>query len=110
MYGGALDEQFAWANVAVGSLGRHRSGISSIKTLKNREYAARGFAFFYSECDSDFDDKPYIFKVPADETPVDVAAVSAFLGSLDLSPAAIRESISGLSWRNQMAKVMEKCG
>mgnify|MGYP000644641746 CR=1 FL=1 len=40
---------FEQADFAIGSLGRHRSGITHIKTLKNREYAARGLAFTYSE-------------------------------------------------------------
>ena len=36
-----------------------RQGIYNIKTLKNREYAARGFGFVYSETDDDFDRMPY---------------------------------------------------
>lgn len=106
MYGEALDGEFGWANIAAGSLGRHRSGITTIKTLKNREYAARGLAFFYSETDSDFDGKPYVYKVPADESPVDIASLAEFLSSRTMAPAEIRESISGLSWEAQMGKVL----
>ena len=47
--GEELNELFNRADFAIGSLGRHRSGIYNIKTLKNREYAARGLAFMYSE-------------------------------------------------------------
>ena len=107
MYGEALDREFDWANIAAGSLGRHRSGISSIKTLKNREYAARGLAFFYSEDDSDFDARPYVYKVPSDESPVDVGAVFGFLENLSVSALDIRNSISDLSWKNQMHKTLE---
>lgn len=39
-----LDELFNEADFAIGSLARHRSGIDKIKTLKNREYAARGIS------------------------------------------------------------------
>lgn len=106
LYGEALDREFEWADLAVGSLGRHRSGITSIKTLKNREYAARGLAFFYSEEDEDFDNAPYVFKVPADESPIDVKALSGFLSALDMSPEQIRESIRHLSWTAQMGKVI----
>ena len=106
LYGDALDREFEWANLAVGSLGRHRSGISSIKTLKNREYAARGLAFFYSEEDEDFDNAPYVFKVPADESPIDVKALSEFLSALDMSPEQIRGSVQHLSWTEQMGKVI----
>lgn len=106
LYGEALDREFEWADLAVGSLGRHRSGITSIKTLKNREYAARGLAFFYSEEDEDFDNAPYVFKVPADESPIDVKALSGFLSALDMSPEQIRESVLHLSWTAQMGKVI----
>ncbi|MEG2480028.1 MAG: hypothetical protein RSA50_07120, partial [Mucinivorans sp.] len=43
------DDLFEQADIAIGSLARHRSGITTIKTLKNREYAARGIPFIYSE-------------------------------------------------------------
>ena len=108
MYGDALDKQFEWANIAVGSLARHRSGITSIKTLKNREYAARGLSFFYSEQDDDFDNAPYVFKVPADESPIDVGKVAEFLSGMDIPGSSIRESITSLSWKAQMAKVIEQ--
>ena len=107
MFGEALDAEFAWCNLAVGSLGRHRSGINSIKTLKNREYAARGRAFFYSEQDSDFDDAPYVFRCPADESPVDIPALQEFAASVALSPSEIRQSALPLSWAEQMKKVLK---
>ena len=69
LHGEELYIQFERADFAIGSLGRHRSGITYIKTLKNREYAARGFAFTYSETDEDFDSMPYVWKVPADDIP-----------------------------------------
>lgn len=110
LFGESLDKEFAWANIAVGSLGRHRSGISDIKTLKNREYAARGFAFFYSENDTDFDNAQYVLKVPADESPVDIKAVKSFLDGQKMTPEQIRESIKSLSWKSQMQKVLTESG
>ena len=59
MFGRELDEVFNQCQFAIGSLARHRSGITVIKTLKNREYATRGIPFIYSEQDSDFDHQPY---------------------------------------------------
>ena len=81
-----LDELFNEADFAIGSLARHRSGIDKIKTLKNREYAARGIPFAYSETDGDFDKMPYILKVPADESPIDIHRLIRFYMELDLSP------------------------
>ena len=107
LFGHALDEVFSQCCFAVGSLARHRSGITVIKTLKNREYASRGIPFMYSECDSDFDNRPYVMRVPADESPIDVGSVVSFIGSHTFSPAEIRSSVAHLSWRNQMQKVVE---
>ena len=109
-YGDGLDDIFDMASVGIASLGRHRSGITNIKTLKNREYAARGIPFVYSEIDDDFEDKPYIMKVSADETPINIDEVILFYNKTKaLSPAEIRGSISDLSWRNQMEKVVLAC-
>ena len=92
--------------MASGSLARHRSGITHIKTLKNREYAARGLSFIYSETDSDFENKPYILKVPADETAIDINSLIHFYEKQSLSPLEIRESIRSLSWETQMNKII----
>lgn len=106
-YGPELNTLFEQCDLAIGSLGRHRTGIDKIKTLKNREYAARGIPFIYSETDSDFDQKPYILKIPADETAVDINRLIDFYQHIDLSPAEIRESVKELSWQKQMEKVIK---
>lgn len=108
LFGDALDKVFAKSSFAVGSLARHRSGVSEIKTLKNREYASRGLPFIYSENDADFDDRPYVFKVPADESPVDVAAVLNFMQGVSMSSLEIRASIAHLSWKRQMQIVIDE--
>ncbi|WP_071146344.1 glycosyltransferase family protein [Bacteroides ihuae] len=105
-HGRELDELFEQADFAIGSLGRHRSGITHIKTLKNREYAARGIPFIYSETDRDFDDQPYVIKVPADESAVDISQLIDFYRSNMWHPNEIRSSISHLSWKEQMNKVI----
>lgn len=106
-HGDELDKIFDTCNFGIGSLGRHRVGIYKIKTLKNREYAARGIPFIYSETDEDFDDKEYVMKVPADETAIDISSIISFYRKLTLSPTEIRASINNLSWNNQMKKVVE---
>ena len=107
LFGDELNEVFVRCSFAVGSLARHRSGISDIKTLKNREYASRGLPFVYSENDSDFDHQPYVLKVPADESPVDVARIVAFERQLTMTPQQIRQTVEHLSWREQMRKIFE---
>lgn len=107
-HGEELDKLFETTDMGVGSLGRHRSGITYIKTLKNREYAARGISFIYSETDSDFDEMPYILKEPADESPIDINRVIDFYRNQQLTPSEIRESIRHLSWKAQMQKVLDE--
>lgn len=106
-HGQELDNIFNSADLAIGSLARHRSGITALKSLKNREYAARGFAFIYSENDDDFDNMPYIQKVPADETPINIFQLIDFYRSQRLSPEEIRNSITKLSWNEQMKKIVK---
>lgn len=101
-HGQELDTIFNRCDFGIGSLGRHRVGIQKIKTLKNREYAARGIPFIYSETDSDFDDRPYVLKAPADETPVDISSIINFYRQLTLTSQDIRNSIENLSWFHQM--------
>ncbi len=107
--GPALDAIFERADMGIASLARHRSGITHIKTLKNREYASRGIPFVYSEIDSDFESMPYILKVPADETPLDIARVVEFSRTAPRDPGKIRESVAKtLSWQSQMQKVIDE--
>ena len=105
-HGEELDEIFDLCDFGIGSLGRHRVGIEHIKTLKNREYAARGIPFVYSETDTDFDNKPYVLKVPADETAVKIEDIIGFYQQLTITAKEIRESIAELSWKHQMGKVV----
>ena len=107
-FGDELNALFADADFGVASLGRHRSGITYIKTLKNREYAARGLGFIYSETDDDFEEKPYILKAPADETHVNVGQVIDFVDHLAMTPEDIRKSIYDLTWEKQMEKVVNE--
>ncbi len=107
MFGKELDDVFNQCQFAIGSLARHRSGITVIKTLKNREYATRGIPFIYSEQDSDFDHQPYILKAPADESPIDVQQIIDFVDGFTMNPEDIRKTVVHLSWNIQMKKVID---
>ncbi|MEA4915953.1 glycosyltransferase family 1 protein [Proteiniphilum sp.] len=107
LFGTALDEIFDHADIGIGSLARHRSNITYIKTLKNREYAARGIPFIYSEIDEDFEEMPYIMKVPADESPINIEPLIEFYRENRWNPIEIRESVAHLSWKNQMQKILD---
>ena len=106
LFGQELDKVFNQCQFAIGSLARHRSGITVIKTLKNREYATRGIPFIYSEQDSDFDHLPYVLKAPADESPINVQQIIDFVDSFKMHPEDIRSTVEHLTWKIQMQKVV----
>ena len=107
LFGQELDNVFNQCQFAIGSLGRHRSGITVIKTLKNREYATRGIPFIYSEQDSDFDSQPYVLKAPADESPINIQKIVDFMKDFSMKPEAIRKTVEPLQWKYQMQKVVD---
>lgn len=107
MFGQQLDDLFNQCQFAIGSLGRHRSGITVIKTLKNREYATRGIPFIYSETDSDFDHQPYVIKAAADESPIDIQHIIDFMADFNMKPEEIRRTVESLQWKYQMKKVVD---
>ena len=107
LFGDELTKVFNQCQFAIGSLGRHRSGITVIKTLKNREYATRGIPFIYSEQDSDFDHQPYVLKAPADESPVDIQRIIDFMDGFTMKPEEIRSTVKHLTWKIQMQKVVD---
>ena len=108
LYGDALDEVFNQSCFAIGSLARHRSGITIIKTLKNREYATRGIPFIYSEQDSDFDHQPYVIKATPDDSPIDIQQILDFIDHHHFKPEEIRKTVENLSWKIQMQKVIDE--
>jgi len=107
-HGEELDAIFDKCDFGIGSLGRHRVGIKKMKSLKNREYAARGIPFAYAEEDEDFDYRPYILKCPADDSPIDIKRIVSFYQQLKITSTEIRDSIQSLSWKNQMKRVLDE--
>ena len=107
LFGDELNVVFNQCCFAIGSLARHRSGITVIKTLKNREYATRGIPFIYSEQDSDFENQPYILKAAPDESPIKIMQILDFIDNHQFKPDEIRKSIEHLSWKKQMKCVIE---
>jgi glycosyltransferase involved in cell wall biosynthesis len=108
LFGEELNQVFNQCCFAIGSLARHRSGITTIKTLKNREYATRGIPFIYSEQDSDFDNQPYIIKALPDESPINIQQILDFVDNGHFSPLEIRKTVEHLSWKVQMKHVIDE--
>ena len=77
LYGNELDQLFDQCDLGIGSLGRHRSNIEYIKTLKNREYAARGIPLFIQRL-MKTSKKSLYSENTADESPVDIKRLIDF--------------------------------
>lgn len=108
LFGDQLDNIFNQSCFAIGSLARHRSGITVIKTLKNREYATRGIPFVYSEQDNDFDHQPYVLKATPDESPINIQQILDFIDGHHFHPEDIRKTVEHLSWKIQMKQVVDQ--
>jgi glycosyltransferase involved in cell wall biosynthesis len=107
--GEELDNLFNMSDIGVGCLGCHRKGIEYSKSLKNREYCSRGIPFFYSETDLEFEESNFIFKVPADESPIDIQQVIQFISNHNFDTMQIRKyALENLSWEKQYEKVLKE--
>lgn len=82
-----LDMLFNQCHIGVGTLGLHRNGLTEGSILKAREYCARGLPFLYDAIDLDFpSDFPYILRLPADESPIEIEDVLAFAKDVCADP------------------------
>ena len=103
-----LDGMFDNYHLAIGCLGCHRKNIIQIKSLKNVEYAMRGIPMVYSEDNTDFDEMPYVIKVPADESDIDIKLLCDFVKNNKFVPSEIHESVKNYSWENQLKTVFHE--
>lgn len=108
--GEKLDNLFNTCHIAVGSLGIHRIGLTESSTLKVREYCARGIPWIIACKDPDFpDDFPYIHRIPADESPVNIEEVIEFAKKVYADPdhpQKMREyAFEHLDWSVKMKKL-----
>lgn len=78
--GKLLDELFDEADIAIGSLGRHRQKTNLCSTLKVKEYCGKGVPFIYSNDEPTLTgNEPFALKLAADESPVDFNKVVEFV-------------------------------
>lgn len=102
----ALDHIFEQSDVAIGVLGAHRKSLLSFKSLKNREYCARGIPFIYSGKDTTFENQPFALQIPADDSAVNVNALIDWTEKNNTMQFAMRNfAKKNVSWRKQMEAV-----
>lgn len=71
-----LDELIDDYHIAIGGLAYHRRGAKYDTSIKNKEYCAWGIPFVCACIDKSFpDDFKYLYKVPADESIIDISSI-----------------------------------
>lgn len=105
--GKELDEIYNQTDIGVGSLGRFRSGITELKSLKNREYCAKGIPMIYSENDLDLDKKNFVFKVENNEKIININEILEWYKNLKVSSENIRKEAEFFSWNFQIKRIID---
>jgi len=88
--GQALDEVFEISDIAIDSLGRHRSGVFYNSSLKGKEYIARGFPVVSgveTELDA-YSSYKYYFRVPANDDLIDINEILIFYEKIILEESS----------------------
>ena len=112
LYGSDLDEVISSCHLAIGSLALHRNGLREACVLKVREYTARGLPFVIAYDDPDLPaGLPWVLKIPADESPVEIDALVNFAEDVSKLPSLAKEmrafAESKLSWTVKMKGLAE---
>lgn len=106
--GKELDDIYDETDIGVGSLGRHRSGLHTMRALKNREYCAKGITVIFSEDDPDLRDVPFVYHITPDEKLIDIEKLIDWYENINLEPKDIRKYAEQFSWDIQMKKVIDE--
>ena len=103
-----LEKIYNETDIAVGSLGIHRIGLSELQPLKNREYCAKGLPFIIGFNDIDFEKEPFVYKVKGDESLINISNIISWYNQLIISTKDIRKFSEQFSWDRQMKKVIDR--
>ncbi|MFC7062334.1 glycosyltransferase [Halobacillus seohaensis] len=113
MYGERLSNMINMCDIGVSSLGLYRIGFNTTSVLKVREYMSRGIPFIYTGIDSALDDNnEFHFKVPNDDSPINIEKVinfSLLLRNNPLIPEKMREyAVKNMSWQQQFTRIFNE--
>ena len=85
--GESLDQLYNISNIGIGSLGTYRKGITKARSLKLREYCARGIPFIKGDSDELFDDYTYCLNFSNDNQPIDISRIITWAQKIDYEQA-----------------------
>lgn len=114
-----LAELYKEINIAVGTLGLYKKGMTEAAALKVREYVSRGIPFIKAYYDTDIDNMPelrdYYLDFPNDDSLIDINRIIEFLlnmkgKSKDISNFMHNQAIERLDWKIKMKKYIDFIG
>ena len=85
--GSKLDEIYDSSDIAINSLAIHRIGLTTESTLKAKEYCAKGLPIISSydiDSLSKEDNAKFVYKVPLDDSPINIYSIVEFYKSVVL--------------------------
>nr|AHB32831.1 Gtr158 [Acinetobacter baumannii] len=100
--GDELKAIYAMSHIGVGSLGRHRSNIYYLNSLKNREYIAKGLPIIYSEIDDDLEETAFVYKLPASEELIDLSKVIEWFSESNFDRQSTVKFSDKFLWKSQI--------
>ncbi len=110
--GTELADVYNSCNMGIGPLAPHRIGGKQGTGIKTKEYFAIGLPYVYAGHELLVpDDYPYVYQVPSDDTPIDVAEILEFQKTLEGKEHIQREmrAFAGehFSWSTIFHKALE---
>ncbi|AHB93109.1 glycosyltransferase [Acinetobacter baumannii] len=106
--GDELKAIYAISHIGVGSLGRHRSNIYYLNSLKNREYIAKGLPIIYSEIDDDLEESAFVYKVSANEDVIDINKIICWFKRSDFNRQNTVKFSDRFLWKGQIGILLSK--
>lgn len=108
-YGVELSKLYKQSNIAVSSLGLYRKSATFHSSLKNMEYCYHGLPFVIGYKDPDLQNIDFVFEIPNDDTPIDMAAIVDWYEKLSTTPLDLHEWGKKMySWNQQMSNVINQ--
>ncbi len=108
-FGTSLDNLYNEADIGIGALGGFRVNFKDCCALKTREYMAKGIPFIYEGAENKGEDSKYQYRVPSDESPIDIPAILKFYDNLSVDSnmsKEIRRLACKHSWEIQLSKII----
>lgn len=112
-----LSDYYLTADIGVDSLGRHRSGVTYNSSLKGKEYLAFGLPII-SGVKTELDNQKfkYYFRVPADDSPINISEVVDWYNKLiknmtkaDISQEIFKFGKTNYSFETSFKPVLNYC-